>query len=105
MTDIILGELVIKLPIRRVTYQDKAISLTKLEYDLLLYLIQNQEKICSYDDLLEDVWKYDDGNGHSSLVQLAICRLRRKLKMHGLDGDTMPIRTVREVGFHFDWKE
>ena len=61
-----LGDLVINLPIRRATYQNKAIPLTKLEYDLLLYLIRNQNKVCTYDDLLENVWEYTHGNGHPS---------------------------------------
>ncbi len=102
---ITMGDLVINLATRQLTYQNKAIPLTKLEYDLLLYLIQNRDKICTYDDLLENVWKYENGSGHSSLVQLAICRLRRKLGMHGLKKQSIPIRTVREIGFHFDWNE
>ncbi len=61
ITTITLGNLVINLSIRRATYQNKAIPLTKLEYDLLLYLIQNQDKVCTYDDLLENVWKYENG--------------------------------------------
>ncbi len=99
---ITLNNLVIKLPIRRVTYHDKSIPLSKLEYDLLLYLFQNRDKVCTYDDLLEHVWKYRNGNGHPSLVQLAVCRLRHKFKIHDSEEYSIPIRTVREIGFHFD---
>jgi DNA-binding response OmpR family regulator len=45
---VVLNQLVIDMAVRRVSYRDQIIPLTKLEFDLLAYLVQHKERICTY---------------------------------------------------------
>lgn len=69
------------------------ISLTLKEYELLMALITNKNKVLSRDSLLRKVWGYDF-TGESRTVDVHIRTLRSKL---GDCGDV--IRTVRGVGY------
>ena len=98
---VVLNQLVIDMAVRRVSYRDKLIPLTKLEFDLLAYLVQHKERICTYQELLSEVWGYEDQFDHY-LVQLAVCRLRKKFSDTEDVDETSCIRTIRGIGLHFD---
>lgn len=71
------------------------VELTKLEFDLLRYLIENEGKAVSRDNLLDDVWG-QTYHGGSNVVDVAVRSLRQKI-------GTRPerIETVRGVGYRF----
>lgn len=61
-----------------VTKDGESLSLTKREYDLLLFLIKNKNSILSREILLNKVWGYNVAV-NSNIVDLYIGYLRKKL--------------------------
>lgn len=65
---------------RRIVFElEKEIKLTTLEFDLLLLLLNNKNKIFSRDEILNAVWG-DDYFGSDRSVDDLIRRLRKKMK-------------------------
>lgn len=71
------------------------IELTKKEYDLLVYLIQNEGIVVSRDKLLNNVWGYDY-TGETNIVDVYIRYLRSKIDD---PFEEKIIQTVRGVGY------
>jgi len=72
------------------------IELTHKEYQLLLYLIENQERVVERDELLNTIWGYDF-IGESRALDVHIRSLRKKLN----DDGEKYIKTMRSVGYRF----
>ena len=70
-------------------------DLTKLEFDVLRYLVQNEGKAISRDKLLDDVWG-QTYHGGSNVVDVVIRAVRKKI---GPRADM--VETVRGVGYRF----
>lgn len=77
----------------KVSVNDKRISLTLKEYELLLWLVKNRGVVYSRETLLKKIWGYDF-SGESRTVDVHIRTLRSKL---GENGDI--IKTIRGVGY------
>lgn len=73
------------------------ISLSKIEFNLLVYLIENRSRVVPIDELLDKVWKYDDGVSPRTLY-VHIAWLRKKLES---EMEVNHIRTVRGIGYQF----
>ncbi|HKL75678.1 MAG TPA: response regulator transcription factor [Halanaerobiales bacterium] len=71
------------------------IELTKKEYDLLKYFLENKDIVLSRDQLLEAVWGYDYV-GQTNIVDVYIRYLRSKIDD---PYDKKLIKTVRGVGY------
>jgi two-component system response regulator PrrA len=70
------------------------ISLTKIEFELLVYLTENQKKVLSRERILSRVWQ-TKSDPQTNIVDVYISRLRRKL-----DGDPeITIQTLRGNGY------
>ncbi|MGE7842144.1 response regulator transcription factor [Lysinibacillus sp. NPDC093712] len=67
-----------------VTKSGEILPLTQREYDLLLFLIKNKNKILSREMLLNQVWGYDAAVS-PNVVDLYIGYLRKKLKCEKKD--------------------
>lgn len=80
---------------RTVLRDGRPVPLTKLEYDLLLYLTERPRRVLRRSTLMAEVWGIDDPM-NSRTVDVHIRRLRDKLGQSGLIG------TVRGVGYRFD---
>lgn len=81
----------------RVVYLgNEPLDLSPIEYDLLLYLIENKNKACSRDSILNNVWGYDYF-GYGRTVDTHINRLRIKLK-----SKSGIIKTVRGFGYRLE---
>lgn len=63
---------------RTVTYKNKEINLTTLEYDLLYLLLSNKGKSYSRDDILSKIWG-DNYFGSDRVVDDLVRRLRHKM--------------------------
>lgn len=89
------GQLTVNRDTRSVEYAGEPVPLTKREFDLLAYLLQNQNIACSRDRLMEKVWGYDF-RGETNLVDVYVRYLRNKLdyRFH-----IELIRTIRGVGY------
>ena len=83
-----------------VKHFNEVINLTHKEYQLLLYLIENKERVVERDELLNNIWGYDF-IGESRALDVHIRSLRKKLN----DNGEMYIKTVRSVGYRFIEKE
>jgi two-component system response regulator VicR len=64
----------------QVTKNGDPISLTKKEYELLVFLAQNSGKIFSREEILEKVWGYEGFYGDLQNVDVTVSRLRKKLE-------------------------
>ena len=78
-----------------VTVDGDAIRLTRREFELLRYLVQNKNRVVSRDRLLERVWGYDRSVETRS-VDVHVGRLRSKLG-HA----SRQIETVIGLGYRF----
>lgn len=74
---------------------DKVIDLTKNEYKILKYLIENREKIVSREDIMDVLWESDCFVDDNTL-SVNITRLRSKLEELGLKNI---IETKRGQGY------
>ena len=64
---------------RTVSYKDKDIELTTLEFDILLFFINNKGKSLDRETILDNIWG-KDYFGNDRVVDDSIRRLRKKLK-------------------------
>ena len=78
-----------------VVYNENVIDLTKREFDLLLYLMENQSIVLSRDKILEKVWGYDY-IGDTNIVDVYIRYLRSKIDEKY---NRKLIHTIRGVGY------
>ncbi len=76
---------------------ENKIDLTHKEYQLLLYLIENRDRVVEREELLNNIWGYDF-IGESRALDVHIRSLRKKLN----DNKGKYIKTVRSVGYRFD---
>ena len=95
------GNISINIGSRIVTKNNKNISLSLKEFDLLLYLANNKNKAINKDTLLADVWGAFN-NVEAQTLTVHIRWLREKLEYD----PTSPkfIKTVRGVGYMLDVK-
>ena len=83
---------------RSVTVDGKNIELSLREYELLVYLVENENIALSRDKILNNVWNYDY-YGDSRTIDSHIKKIRHKLGKKGKN-----IKTIRGVGYKFETK-
>lgn len=76
---ITLGELVIDLEKRSVSFAGKSVHLTPHQFDLLRVFAINAGKLLTHRMLLQEVWGPSYGN-ESNLLQVNVSQLRRKIE-------------------------
>lgn len=84
---------------RTVTVDGKPIDLSLREYELLKYLLDNENIALSRDKILNNVWNYDY-YGDSRTIDSHIKKIRHKLGKKG-----KYIETMRGVGYKFEVKQ
>lgn len=89
-----VGDLVLHEESYEVHRGDTPVELTATEFELLRYLMRNPRRVLSKAQILDHVWSYDFA-GRSSIVELYISYLRRKIDTLG----PSMIHTVRGVGY------
>lgn len=92
-----IGNLVIDNAAHSVLVDDKPVSLTAKEYDLLLFLAQNPNRTFSKEQLFDRVWGLD-ALGDISTVAVHIQRIRDKINT----GSEKHIQTIWGVGYRFN---
>jgi len=79
----------------QVFVDDKEVSLTQREFELLVYLIKNKGNVCTRVQIIEDVWdihfEYDTG-----VIDVFMNAIRKKLN---LSKENDCIKTIRGVGY------
>ncbi len=91
-----VGRLQIDQNNHTVSFDDIAIELTSLEFDLLTFFMERPDQVFSRTSLLDKVWGYDH-DGYEHTVNSNINRLRRKLKTD--KSSDQIIQTVWGVGY------
>lgn len=93
---ITLGDLAISVDEHLVTRDGHPISLTPLEFDLLLALARKPKQVFSRETLLEQVWGYQHATD-TRLVNVHVQRLRAKVERDPEHPEL--ILTIRGVGY------
>jgi two-component system response regulator VanR len=89
--EIRVGNLVLYPESCGVEYAGETIQIAPKEFELLMYLAQNKNKVMPHRTLLIKIWGYDfDGN--ENIVQANIGKLRNKMPVN-------IIKTVKGVGY------
>ena len=84
---------------RTVSVDGKTIELSFREYELLKYLLDNENIALSRDKILNTVWNYDY-YGDSRTIDSHIKKIRHKLGKKGKH-----IQTIRGIGYKFEIKK
>ncbi|WP_256358201.1 response regulator transcription factor [Bacillus sp. sid0103] len=91
-----ISDLTVNLDTREVTRGKVPITLTPKEFDLLVYLLSNKNKIVTRDSILLHVWGYEY-EGETNVIDVFIRHLRKKME-EGFSDPTI-IQTVRGIGY------
>ena len=86
------GKIDIETDSREVSSNGSQILLTTLEFDLLLFMIKNTNRVITREELLSSIWGYSAAGG-TRTVDVHIGQLRSKLK------NMVNIKTYRSVGY------
>lgn len=89
------GPLSMDVERHEVIVRGTSVELTRREFDLLRYLLENREKVISRESLLDNVWGFDFA-GETNAVDVYIRFLRSKIDEKF---DVKLIHTVRGVGY------
>lgn len=95
------GKLILYKDEHRVIYQDEEISLSKKEFELLSYLMENRGIALSREKILDHVWGYDYF-GDTNVTDVYIRYLRNKIDQKF---QVQFIHTIRGVGYLFKQNE
>ena len=94
-----IGDITIDLNRHRVISKGQTLELTAKEYDLLVFLAQNESYVFSREQLLEKVWGYDFA-GDTRTVDVHIRWLRQKIEDD--PANPMHLLTVRGTGYKME---
>lgn len=94
-------DLTLERKTKRVFLKDKEIFLQGKQYDLLEYLLSNKDTILTKEQIFDRIWGFDSDT-MVSVVEVYISNLRKTLKNYGY---TLPIKTVRGLGYMFSLEE
>lgn len=90
-----LSDIKIDLSKHQVFKDKKEVYFTQREFELLIYLIKNKGKVCTRNQIIEDVWnihfEYDTG-----VIDVFMNAIRKKLNLSKEDDC---IKTIRGVGY------
>ncbi len=83
-----------------VSIRGEEISLSKQEYDLILYLAKNKGKPFTREQLMESVWGYEGFLGDIRAVDVTVSRLRAKIEKDPSEPEYL--LTKRGIGYYLD---
>lgn len=89
------ADIVLDTGTRQATRNDRIISLTAKEYELLELFLRHPRQVLTRDMIFDQVWGYDFG-GESNIIEVYIRYLRQKLEV---EGERRLIHTVRGMGY------
>ena len=94
-----IGGISINDKAHEVLVDNKQVSLTPKEYDLLKYFIKNKNIALNREQLLTNIWGYDF-YGDDRTIDTHVKTLRKSLGKYG-----KYIMTIRGIGYKFDYKD
>ena len=98
-SELVFGQLTINLDERAVIANGQSLKLTKKEYDILLFLARNKNRVVTKDSLAEYLWgDYMDDAVSFDFIYAHVKNLRKKLAQNNC-GDIL--QTVYGIGYKF----
>ena len=97
-TDFVFGDVKVSFSSMEASRKGKPVMITALEFKTLKYLVQNARRVISRDELLNEVWGYEN-YPCTRTVDNHILRLRQKLERD--PARPVHFRTVRGAGYKF----
>ncbi|MEK3980949.1 response regulator transcription factor [Psychrobacillus sp. FSL K6-2836] len=82
-----------------VLLNNDVVEFTPKEFELLVYLIENKNRVLTRDQLLSAVWNYDFA-GDTRIVDVHISHLRDKIEENSRKPNF--IKTIRGLGYKFE---
>ena len=95
---VVIGDLSIDCAKYLVTKGGEPIELSKKDYDLLAFLAANLGRAYSREELLEEIWGYENYYGDTRNVDVTVCRLRNKIEADPSKPEYL--MTKRGVGYY-----
>jgi Response regulators consisting of a CheY-like receiver domain and a winged-helix DNA-binding domain len=95
-TELVFAKIRIRREERAVWIDDRRIDVTYREFDMLLLMLENRNKVFTREKLLESVWRYAY-EGNTRAVDMLIQRLRKKLGLYAEN-----LKTVYGIGYKFE---
>ena len=95
LREMTIGDLVLDPDTRRARRGDREIELTKIEFDRLCLLIENENRVLARNDIMIAIWGYEE-DVSSNTLEVFISSIRKKLEANGAD---RLIHTRRGVGY------
>ncbi|MFH5831836.1 response regulator transcription factor [Halalkalibaculum sp. DA3122] len=92
---LVCGELMVKLLERQFSVDGTAVDLTNNEFNLLVFLMKNKNKIVTQEQIAEEVWDIHFDT-QTNYINVYISYLRKKIREHA---ENDYIETVRKKGF------
>ena len=93
---ITLGPLVIDLRQREVTFEERLVDMTKMEFDFLKLLAESPNRAFSREEILNKVWGYENYPS-TRTVDTHVLQIRQKLKDDWIE-------TVRGIGYRLRYR-
>lgn len=90
------NNLAINLKRHEVVVNSDIIYLTSKEYEVLIYILENKDRVVLRDEILANIWGFDSNLIETRAIDDCIKRLRKKLSDANAD---LVIETVRGYGF------
>ncbi len=91
-----IGNCTLDINKRTCVLNKESIFLTKVEFDLFLFFIDNKNKVLSRDDILNELWNFDY-DGDTRIVDVHIFKLKTKVKSKLFD-----FKSIRGVGYSLE---
>lgn len=97
-SEIVFGDVKVSFSSMEASRRGESVMLTALEFKTLKYLVQNARRVISRDELLNEVWGYEN-YPCTRTVDNHILRLRQKLEIN--PSRPVHFRTVHGAGYKF----
>lgn len=94
--ELVFAKIRIRREEREVWIDDRRIEVTYREFDMLLLMLENRNKVFTREKLLESIWHYAY-EGNTRAVDMMIQRLRKKLGLYAEN-----LKTVYGIGYKFE---
>lgn len=94
-----IGDLIIYPEQYEAKIEDKELSFTRKEFELLFYLAKHKGRVLSRDQLLSAVWNYDF-SGDTRIVDVHVSHLREKIEPN--TKEPIYIKTIRGLGYKME---
>jgi DNA-binding winged helix-turn-helix (wHTH) protein len=94
----VFGDVKVRFASMEASFRGEPVMLTTLEFKTLKYLVENARRVISRDELLNEVWGYENYPCTRTVDNL-ILRLRKKLERD--PARAVHFRTVRGAGYKF----